>query len=81
MTKWWEALRGHEAGLEGLTLQHLRHSHASHLHHLGAHDKAIAEHMGHSVEVSRTLYNHVRPGADAEMAAAIGAAFDQGRGR
>jgi len=75
VTKWWEALRGHHAELEGLTLQHLRHSHASHLHHLGLHDKAIAEHMGHSVEVSRRMYNHVRPGTDVEMAAAIGAAW------
>jgi integrase len=70
-THWWAKLRSFEPGLDGLRLYDLRHSHCSELHALGLHDAAIAERMGHSIEVSNSTYNHARPGAELALAKAI----------
>lgn len=74
VTHWWDTLRGHEPALEGLRFQDLRHACATDLHASGAPVAAIAAYLGHSVEVSLSTYNHARPGADASLAAVIGAA-------
>ncbi len=58
-----------KAGLEGITLHSLRHTHASILLQQGVSSKTVAERLGHStVVVTLDTYSHVTPGVKEDAA-------------
>jgi integrase len=59
------------AGLTGVSLHSLRHSHASELFSQGAPITAVSDRLGHaSPEITLGIYSHALP-ADNEMAAKL----------
>ena len=64
-----------KAGLEGVRLHDLRHTHASLMMKRGAFPKVIQERLGHSsIAVTMDIYSHLLPG----MQEAAALAFDEG---
>ena len=64
-----------KAGLSGIRMHDLRHTHATLMMKQGANPKIVQERLGHSsFAVTMDIYSHVVPGL--QEAAAIG--FDQG---
>lgn len=64
------------AGLPGVTLHGLRHSHASHLCRQGAHPKLVSERHGHSsTGITLDLYSHLLDGMQEEAVRRLGEAF------
>lgn len=58
-----------KAGLEGIRLHDLRHTHASLLLGEGVHLKVVSERLGHSgIAITADLYSHVLPGLQKEAA-------------
>lgn len=63
------------AGLKGIRLHDLRHTHASLMLRQGVHPKVVSERLGHAnVSITLDTYSHVTPGIQA--AAAL--RFDEG---
>jgi integrase len=64
-----------KAGLEGIRMHDLRHTHATLMMKQGVNPKIVQERLGHSsFAVTMDVYSHVVPGL--QEAAALG--FDQG---
>ena len=60
------------AGLKGVRLHDLRHSHATHLLQQGVHPKIVSERLGHStVAITLDTYSHVLPGMQADAVAKV----------
>ena len=60
------------AGLEGVRLHDMRHSHATILLEQGVHPKVVSERLGHaSVNITLDLYSHVTPGIQQAAAKAF----------
>ena len=58
-----------KAGLQGIRLHDLRHTHASLLLGEGVHLKVVSERLGHSgIAITADLYSHVMPGLQREAA-------------
>ncbi len=58
-----------KAGLDGITLHSLRHTHASILLQQGVSSKTVAERLGHStVVITLDTYSHVTPGVKEDAA-------------
>ena len=58
----WFLKAGSKAGLEGLRLHDLRHTHASLMLSKGIHLKVVSERLGHSsIGITGDLYSHVLP--------------------
>ena len=63
------------AGLRGVRLHDLRHTHASLLLRQGVHPKIVQERLGHaSISTTLDIYSHVMPG----LQAAAASKFDEG---
>ena len=57
------------AGLDGVRLHDLRHTHASLMLQAGVHQKVVSERLGHSsVAITMDTYSHVLPGIQEEAA-------------
>jgi integrase len=57
------------AGLKGIRLHDMRHSHATHLLQQGVHPKIVSERLGHStVAITLDTYSHVLPGMQEDAA-------------
>ena len=64
------------AGLEGLRLHDLRHTHASLLLQAGTHPKVVSERLGHAkVGITLDTYSHVLPSVQREAAESFGAGW------
>ncbi len=64
------------AGIPSVHLHSLRHFHASYLLQHGASIAAVQHRLGHqAASTTLNLYSHALPGADAELAEAMGAAL------
>ena len=60
------------AGLKGVRLHDIRHSHATILLEQGVHPKVVSERLGHSgINITLDLYSHVAPGIQQAAAAAF----------
>lgn len=58
-----------KAGLQGVRLHDLRHSHATQLLSSGVHPKVVSERLGHStVGITLDVYSHVLPGIQEDAA-------------
>jgi len=58
-----------KAGLKGIRLHDLRHSHATQLLMQGVHPKVVSERLGHStVGITLDIYSHVLPGLQEDAA-------------
>ena len=58
---------------DDITVQALRHSHASQLIHAGVHIKTISERLGHStIVITLDTYAHLLPSVDEEAASIMG---------
>jgi integrase len=58
-----------KAGLRGVRLHDLRHTHASLMLKAGIHPKVVSERLGHaSVAITMDTYSHVLPGLQEEAA-------------
>lgn len=73
-----------KAGLAGVRLHDLRHSHATQLLMSGIHPKVVSERLGHStVGITLDIYSHVLPGIQEDAArkldAVLQAAIDKRR--
>lgn len=67
-----------QAGLDGVRLHDLRHTHATLMLRQGVHPKIVQERMGHaSIAVTLDIYSHVTPG----LQAAAAQRFDEGLAR
>ena len=52
-----------KAGLRGVRLHDMRHSHAAQLLSQGVHPKVVSERLGHpTVAITMDIYSHVLPG-------------------
>ena len=61
-----------EAGLPGVRLHDLRHTHATLLLSAGVHPKVVSERLGHSnIAITMDAYSHVLPGIQEAAALAI----------
>ncbi|MBI2872652.1 MAG: tyrosine-type recombinase/integrase [Chloroflexi bacterium] len=59
------------AGITGVRLHDMRHTHASLMLRQGVHPKIVQERLGHAtVAITLDLYSHVLPGLQEEAAAA-----------
>ena len=68
-----------KAGMKGLRLHDLRHTHASLLMAQGVHLKVVSERMGHSaIGITGDLYSHVLPTVQLEAVERFGAAWRAG---
>ena len=57
------------AGLKGIRLHDMRHTHATQLLRQGIHPKIVSERLGHStVGITLDIYSHVLPGMQADAA-------------
>ena len=57
------------AGLVGVRLHDLRHTHASLMLQAGVHPKIVSERLGHaSISVTMDIYSHVLPGLQEDAA-------------
>ena len=66
------------AGLDGLRLHDLRHTHASLLLSQGTHTKIVSERLGHStIAITADLYSHLLPGIQEEAADVFGDTWDR----
>ena len=66
------------AGLDGITLHSLRHTHASIMLQQGVSSKTVAERLGHStVVITLDTYSHVTPGVKEEAASRFEEALRQ----
>ena len=67
------------AGIEGIRLHDLRHTHASLMLAQGVHLKIVAERLGHSsIGITGDLYSHVLPTVQQEAVERFGAAWRAG---
>ena len=67
-----------KAGIEGITLHSLRHTHASILLQQGVSSKTVAERLGHStVVITLDTYSHVTPGVKEDAASRFEEALRQ----
>ena len=58
-----------DAGIPGLRLHDLRHTHASLMLRAGVHPKVVSERLGHAiVHITLDTYSHVLPGLQKEAA-------------
>jgi integrase len=61
-----------ESDLPAITLQELRHTHATLALTAGIHPKIVSERLGHSsVSVTLDIYSHVLPNLQSEVAGVI----------
>ena len=61
VSKWFRKI-AKNAGMEGLRLHYLRHTHASMMLAKGIHLKIVSERLEHSsIEITGNLYSHVLP--------------------
>ena len=66
------------AGIEGVSLHYLRHTHASLLLEAGVHPKAVQERLGHaSISTTVDTYSHVLPGLQEAAAVALEERFSE----
>lgn len=64
------------AGLRGVRLHDMRHTHATQLLGQGVHPKIVSERLGHSsIGITLDIYSHVIPGMQAEAAEKMDAAL------
>lgn len=64
------------AGLDGVTLHVLRHTHASDMLRANVHPKIVSERLGHaSVAITLDVYSHAVPGLQEDAASRIDAAL------
>ena len=62
-----------KAGLAGVNLRDLRHTHSSLMLKQGVHPKIVQERLGHaSISTTMDIYSHVMPGMQDEAAKAFG---------
>jgi len=67
---------GRRAGLNGVRLHDMRHTHATQLLGQGVHPKIVSERLGHStIGITLDIYSHVIPGMQAEAAEKMDAAL------
>jgi len=60
----------------GVTLDKLRHSHASHMFAAKVHPKIVQERLGHSsIAITMDIYSHLMPNMQGEAAAAVDGAL------
>ena len=68
-----------KAGVDGLRLHDLRHTHASLMLSQGVHLKIVSERLGHSsIGITGDLYSHVLPTVQQEAVERFGAAWSDG---
>ncbi len=81
LNKWFRKAAG-EAGLEGLRLHDLRHTHASLMLSKGIHLKVVSERLGHSsIGITGDLYSHVLPSVQEEAVRRFESAWRGGNGK
>ena len=69
-----------KAGITGITLHSLRHTHASIMLQQGVSSKAVAERLGHSTaQVTLDVYSHVTPGVKEDAANRFEEALNQAK--
>jgi integrase len=69
------------AGVPRVTLQGLRHTHASHLLKAKEHPKVVQERLGHStIAITMDLYSHLMDGMETGAASRINEVFAVARG-
>ena len=81
VTKWFRKI-ANNAGMEGLRLHDLRHSHASMMLAKGIHLKIVSERLGHgSIEITGNLYSHVSPSVQVEAVRRFDSEWNDGNGK
>ena len=81
LTKWFKRLT-QNAGIQGLRLHDLRHTHASLMLSKGIHLKIVSERLGHSsIAITANLYSHVLPSVQQEAVEHFGAEWRRENGK
>ena len=71
----------HQAGMKGVRLHDLRHSHASLMLKAGVQPKVISERLGHSsISTTMDIYGHVLPGLQEDAVRRLSTLLNQGDG-
>ena len=81
VSKWFRKIVKN-AGMEGLRLHDLRHTHASLMLAKGIHLKVVSERLGHSsIEITGNLYSHVLPSVQVEAVRRFESHWNNGNGK
>ena len=81
VSKWFRKIVKN-AGMEGLRLHDLRHTHASLMLAKGIHLKVVSERLGHSsIEITGNLYSHVLPSVQVEAVRRFESQWNNGNGK
>ena len=81
VSKWFRRI-AKKAGMEGLRLHDLRHTHASMMLSKGIHLKIVSERLGHSsIGITGDLYSHVLPSVQGEAVRRFESEWNIGNGK
>ena len=81
VSKWFRKA-ARKAGLEGLRLHDLRHTHASLMFSKGIHVKVVSERLGHSsIGITGDLYTHLLPSMQGDAVRHFESAWRNGNGK
>ena len=76
-----DSMNSNHAGLTGVRLHDLRHTHASLLLKLNADPKTVSDRLGHaSVQITMDVYSHLLPGVQEAAVAGLDALLEPSAG-